>query len=280
MFLFKAEVFLQELQQHAPDIKQTCHLAFNHAIRHDNYVRITLDSFRDCPEDSIDYAIMEKTSHATVMPIDCGWADMGDWTTIAEINSVNEQGNVIKGEVLTEDVTNCCLYSNNRLIAAIGIHDQVIIETRDAVLIANKDRTQDVKRIVSQLQQLSHQAAENHYRVIRPWGYYETLIESDNYIVKHIMVKPNAGLSLQVHQHRAEHWVVVSGIAKVECEQQHYKLENNESTYIPPGSRHRLSNSGSTPLHIIEIQTGEYLSEEDIFRFDENYRAQSETIAS
>lgn len=280
MFLFRAKVFLQELQQHAPDIKQICHLAFNHAIRHDNYVRITLESFRDCPEDSIDYAIMEKTSHATIMPIDCGWADMGDWTTIAEIHNVNEHGNVIKGEVITEDVTNSCLYSNNRLIAAIGIHDQVIIETRDAVLIANKNRTQDVKRIVSQLQQLSHQAAENHYRVIRPWGYYETLIESDNYIVKHIMVKPNAGLSLQVHQHRAEHWVVVNGNAKVECEQRQYELENNESTYIPPGSRHRLSNAGSTPLHIIEIQTGEYLSEEDIFRFDENYHAQSETIAS
>lgn len=280
MFLFRAEVFLRELKQHAPKIEQVCHLAFNHAIRHDNYVRITLESFKDCPEDSIDYAIMEKTAHATILPIDCGWADMGDWTTIAEINHVNEHGNVVKGEVLTEDVTNCCLYSNNRLIAAIGIHDQVVIETRDAVLIANKNRTQDVKRIVAQLQQLSHQAAEHHYRVLRPWGYYETMIESDNYIVKHIVVKPNAALSLQIHHHRAEHWIVVSGIAKVECEQHHFVLENNESTYIPPGSRHRLSNSGPTPLHIIEVQTGEYLSEEDIFRFDESHQAQTETIAN
>lgn len=279
IFLFRPDVYLNELKEHAPMIEQACRVAFSQAIRHDNYIRLIHDSFNLCPEDSIDYAIMEKTKHATVLPIECGWADMGDWSTIAEVNDGNEHGNVLKGEVLTEDVSNCCLYSNNRLIAAIGIQDQVVIETKDAVLIADKNRTQDVKRIVAQLKQLSHQAAENHHRVLRPWGYHESLIESDNYIVKHIMVKPHAHLSLQIHHHRAEHWVVVSGMAKVECDQRQFILEHNESTYIPPGSKHRLSNAGPTPLHIIEVQTGEYLSEEDIFRFDENLQIQSEVIA-
>lgn len=269
MFLFKARTFLEEVQQLSPDIYSACKKAFSLANRDKSFLRLTRAGFQDCPENSIDYAIMEKTSRALVLPLTCGWADMGDWATIAEINNGNAEGNVLKGDVLTEDVSNCCLYANNRLIAAVGIKDQVVVETQDAILIADKNRTQDVKRIVAQLQQLSHQAAEVHQRVFRPWGYYEFLTKGENYLVKHIMLKPHSKLTLQMHLHRSEHWVVVRGSAQVECDQKQFVLGESESTYIPRACKHRLSNLGEQPLHIIEVQTGDYLNEKDIVRFDE-----------
>lgn len=283
MFMFRAQTYLNELQKQAPDIYESCQAAYQSAVRGHEYIRLTEETFGACRDESIDYAVMEKTQNAVVVPLAAGWADMGDWTSIADVHDADSQGNVIKGDVVAEDVCNSYLYSEDRLLAAVGLDNHIVIETQDAVLVAHKSRCQDVKSIVQQLKEKSHKCAESHDKVYRPWGYYETLSLSTNFQVKHIMVKPGAKLSLQMHQHRAEHWVVVDGIAEVERGEETYVLTKNESTYIPLKCKHRLTNIGDKPLLVIEVQSGDYLGEDDIIRFSDIYgrqRSKTETIAA
>jgi mannose-1-phosphate guanylyltransferase/mannose-6-phosphate isomerase len=214
---------------------------------------------------------MEKTRDAVVVPMQAGWSDLGSWSAVAEIGARDAQGNVLQGDVLAEDTAGSFIRSDGRLVAALGLRDQVVIETRDAVLVADKSRVQDVRKIVQRLEAARRSEAREHCRVYRPWGSYEDLAVGPRFRVKHIVVKPGARLSLQMHHHRAEHWVVVSGTAKVTCGEREFMLSEDQSTYIPIGEKHRLENPGKLPLELIEVQTGSYVGEDDIVRFEDAY---------
>jgi mannose-1-phosphate guanylyltransferase/mannose-6-phosphate isomerase len=236
-----------------------------------DFVRLDHDSFMSIEGDSIDYAVMEKTAKAVVVPLDAGWNDIGSWSALSEVSEQDEQANVVSGDVLIEDSQNCYVRAENRLVAAVGVHDQVIVETADAVLVASRDKAQDVKRIVERLKLEDRLEHLHHRRVFRPWGSYESIDEGERFLVKRIIVNPGASLSLQMHEQRAEHWVVVTGTAKVTRGDEVMELHEDESTYIPLGMKHRLENTTEIPLEIIEVQTGGYLGEDDIVRFDDVY---------
>lgn len=271
MFMFTAARFLQELKLYAPDILESCEQAMAGASEDVDFIRICPEAFGACRSDSIDYAVMEKTQDAVVMPLDAQWNDLGAWNSLWETTGKDEQRNVLTGDVMCEDVTDSYIHSHSRLVAAIGLSDVVLVETADAVLVAAKDRVQDVKRIVQRLEAAGRSESVNHVLVYRPWGSYESLAVGTGFQVKHIAVKPGGTLSLQMHHHRAEHWVVVKGSATVTCEDKVFVLNENESTFIPLGSKHRLQNLTSEPVEIIEVQTGSYLGEDDIVRFDDIY---------
>lgn len=271
MFMFKAERFLQELQKFNPDMYGACHQAIDNAIEDIDFLRLDEAAFKLSPSDSIDYAVMEKTDDAVVIPLNAGWNDVGSWSSLWEISQQNEQGNVLHGDILTQDVKNCYLRSEYRLVAAIGLEDHVVIETADAVLVSHRDKVQDVKKIVNLLKQQNREEVNLHRRVHRPWGTYENIDVESRFQVKRIMVNPGACMSLQMHYHRSEHWVVVKGTAKVTCGDEVFIVTENQSTYIPLGTKHRLENPGKVPLEIIEIQSGSYLGEDDIVRFDDDY---------
>jgi len=271
IFMFSADTYLRELKEHALDIYTACEKALFAATITKKYCRIDSNLFSECREDSIDYAVMEKTKQAALVPMESDWTDLGDWNAMADAHDADRHNNVIKGDVITDNVSNSYLYSEGRVLAALGIKDQIVIETEDALLVAHKDYAQNVKGIVSQLHQKNYKAADTHNKVHRPWGYYETLALSKNFQVKRITIKPGAKISLQMHHHRAEHWVVVDGSAEVTRNNEVYALEKNESTYIPVGTKHRLTNSGNNPLIVIEVQSGDYLGEDDIVRFDDAY---------
>lgn len=271
MFMFKASCYLDELEQHAPEMMSLCRKAYSAATRDMDFVRLDHDAFMSIKGDSIDYAVMEKTDKAVVVPLDAGWNDIGSWSALSEISDSDEQSNVVSGDVLIEDSQNCYVRSEHRLIAAVGIHDQVIVETADAVLVASRDKAQDVKRIVERLKLEERSERLHHRRVFRPWGSYEGIDEGERFLVKRIIVNPGASLSLQMHEHRAEHWVVVTGTARVTRGDDVMELHEDESTYIPVGMKHRLENPTEVPLEIIEVQTGGYLGEDDIVRFDDIY---------
>ncbi|WP_027714506.1 mannose-1-phosphate guanylyltransferase/mannose-6-phosphate isomerase [Desulfuromonas sp. TF] len=271
MFMFRASRFLEELERFAPEMLASCRRALEGAGRDLDFVRLDADAFTACPGDSIDYAVMEKTSDAVVLPLDAGWNDVGSWSALWEAGGKDADGNAILGDVLTRDVRNCYLYSGSRMVAAVGLEDHVVVETADAVLVAPKDRVQDVKHIVEQLKAQGRGEALLHRRVNRPWGSYECIDSSERFQVKHITVHPGASLSLQMHHHRAEHWVIVKGTARVTRGEETFTLSENESTYIPLGVNHRLENPGKIPLEIIEVQSGSYLGEDDIVRFDDKY---------
>jgi mannose-1-phosphate guanylyltransferase/mannose-6-phosphate isomerase len=271
MFLLRADAYLAELEAHAPDMAEHCRLAMAAADADLDFVRPGREAFALSPSDSIDYAVMEHTERGAVMPLDCGWSDIGAWSTLWDVSGKDDSGNVLQGDVIAEDVSGSYLRSESRLLAAAGVEDLVVVETADAVLVANRHRVQDVKRIVERLRAEGRSEASLHHRVYRPWGSYESLVISDRFQVKRIIVNPGGTLSLQMHHHRAEHWIVVSGTAEVTCEDRTFMLAEDESTYIPLGHRHRLANPGRIPLELIEVQTGSYLGEDDIVRFEDKY---------
>lgn len=271
MFLLRADACLHELEQHAPAIVAAVRKALDGAREDLDFSRLDATAFATCPSDSIDYAIMERTRKGMVVPLSCGWSDVGSWSSLWDVETKNESDNVLIGDVLLHDVDSSYIRSESRLVAAIGLQDVVIVETSDAVLVANKNRVQDVKHIVAALKKNKRDEATLHKRVYRPWGSYESLVNAHRFQVKRIIVNPGQQLSLQMHHHRAEHWIVVSGTAKVTCGEKEFLLAEDESTYIPLGNRHRLTNPGVIPLELIEVQTGSYLGEDDIVRFQDVY---------
>lgn len=274
MFMFKASVLIAELDKFAPKIMTACRAAFEQKSLDLDFVRLDRDAFSLCPDDSIDYAVMEKTGEAVVIPLDCGWSDVGSWASLHEVSDSDESGNVIKGDVIAKDSSGCYIRSESRLVTTVGLRDHIVIETSDAVVVAPRDRSQDVKSIVEQLRADNRPETALHRRVYRPWGSYEGVDSADRFQVKRITVKPGGCLSLQMHHHRAEHWVVVSGTARVTVGDKVITVSENQSTYIPVGETHRLENPGIIGLELIEIQTGAYLGEDDIVRFDDVYGRQ------
>ena len=271
MFLFKASKYLEELEQYHPEMLYACKTALEKAAADLDFLRLDKETFTACPSDSIDYAVMEKTTSAAVVPLDAGWSDVGAWSALWDVKERDASGNVAKGDVLLHEVKDSFIYASSRMVAAVGIDDHVIVETADAVLVASKDRVQDVKAIVERLKSEGRDEAVTHVRVNRPWGSYETIDRSDRFLVKRIIVKPGSALSLQKHYHRAEHWIVVKGTARITIGEKEVVLREDQSTYIPVGTKHRLENPGKIPLELIEVQTGSYLGEDDIERFDDKY---------
>ncbi|QFT20946.1 Alginate biosynthesis protein AlgA [Pseudomonas sp. THAF187a] len=279
MFLFRASRFLEELKQHDVDIYDTCLLALERSLREGEQIAIDPATFACCPDNSIDYAVMEKTDRACVVPLSAGWNDVGSWSSIWEVHDKDAAGNVVSGDVLLEDSRNCLVHGNGKLVSVLGLDDIVVVETKDATMVAHKDRVQDVKKLVGKLDAQGRSETQNHCAVYRPWGSYDSVDMGGRFQVKHITVKPGAQLSLQMHHHRAEHWIVVSGTARVTCDDREFLLTENQSTYIPMTSVHRLSNPGKIPLEIIEVQSGTYLGEDDIERLEDVY-GRSDAVAA
>ena len=274
MFLFGARRYLGELERLAPQMARTVAEAFGSAQADLDFTRIDARRFETCPADSIDYAVMEKTRDAVVVPLAAGWSDVGSWAALHEASSADANGNVARGDVIVEDSSGCYLYSESRLVAAVGLADHVVVETKDAVLVAPKDRVQDVKKLVFRLKEGGRYEHSLHREVFRPWGSYDSIENGQRFQVKRLKIKPGATLSLQLHHHRAEHWIVVSGTARITRGDEVFLLEENQSTYIPIGMRHRIENPGMIPLHIIEVQSGSYLGEDDIVRLEDHYGRQ------
>ncbi|TXS89864.1 mannose-1-phosphate guanylyltransferase/mannose-6-phosphate isomerase [Parahaliea maris] len=271
MFLLRADAYLAELERHAPAMLEACREAMAGAATDMDFVRPEAAAFNRCPADSIDYAVMEHTGAGGVVALDCGWSDIGAWSALWEVGAQDASGNVTSGDVLLDNCSNSYFRSDSRLVAATGVENLVVVETADAVLVADRDQVQNVKRIVTALKAGQRGEAELHAKVYRPWGSYESLVESDRFQVKRIIVNPGQKLSLQMHHHRAEHWIVVHGTAEVTCEDRVFMLAEDESTYIPLGHKHRLANPGKIPLELIEVQSGAYLGEDDIVRFEDVY---------
>lgn len=271
MFMFTARTYLEELRKYAPDMLAACDSVYSQAVIDDDFIRLDKNIFSACPSDSIDYAVMEKTADAVVSPLNAGWSDVGSWSALWEIGEQDDHGNVLKGDVFLHDTKNCYVSAEERIVATVGLEDHVIVETADAVLVARKDRVQDVKAIVNQLKAGKRHEASVHRRVSRPWGAYQSVDNADRFQVKRISVNPGASLSLQMHHHRAEHWIVVKGTARVVKGDEAILLSENQSTYIPLGVTHRLENPGVIPLELIEVQSGSYLGEDDIVRFEDVY---------
>ena len=270
MFLFRASRYLEELRKFRPDILDAVSLAFASAQRDGDFIRLDKEAFAASPADSIDYAVMEKTADAMVLPVDIGWNDVGSWSALWDVAERDADGNAHHGDVIAVDTRNSYAYAQ-RLVALVGVDDMVVVETDDAILVARKDRVQDVKLVVAQLKESQRRQAVLHRKVYRPWGAYDSIDMGERFQVKRITVKPGGVLSLQMHHHRAEHWIVVSGTAKVTRGEDTLLLSENQSTYIPLGVTHRLENPGMVPLELIEVQSGSYLGEDDIVRFEDAY---------
>ncbi|EQA7358755.1 mannose-1-phosphate guanylyltransferase/mannose-6-phosphate isomerase [Enterobacter hormaechei] len=266
MFMFKASVFINELQKFRPDILESCKQSLASATQDLDFIRLDHASFKNCPEESIDYAVMEKTSETIVVPLDAKWSDVGSWSALWEISQKDEYGNAVRGDIIVEDSSNSYLYSQHRLIGVVGIQDIVVVETKDAILVAHKNKVQHVKKIVSRLKELNRSEFLQHREIFRPWGSHDTIAEGQRYQVKHVIVLPGQVTAKQIHYHRTEHWIVVSGTAKVHLEDKTYLVSENESTYIPVGTPHAIENPGKIPLEIIEVRSGFYLEEDDVVR--------------
>lgn len=271
MFMFRASDYIAELTRYRPEIVDLCRSALDASENDLGFLKVSANDFSKCPSDSIDYALMEKTNNGVVIPIDVGWSDIGSWSAIHGVQDQDESGNVIQGVVVESDVKNSLLISDKKLVAAIGVENTVLVETDDAILLASMDRVHDVGELVSQLQDQSAPQTELHRKVYRPWGSYDSLESGDGFQVKRLIVKPGEKLSLQMHKHRAEHWIVVKGLAEVVNGDDTFLLNVNESTYIPLGAKHSLANPGKDDLEIIEVQSGSYLGEDDIIRFEDVY---------
>jgi len=277
IFMMRASVWLAALDRCRKDIASACRDAANKGSVDGCFVRADRDAFLACPSDSIDYAVMERLAgggnlpQGVVLPLSAGWSDVGAWEALWRVLPKDGNGNIAQGDVLLDDCRDTLAFSGARLVACVGVNNLIVVETADAVLVADKDRTQDVKRIVDRLKQDGREEGQLHRKVFRPWGWYDSIDEGDRFKVKHIMVKPNATLSLQMHHHRAEHWIVVRGTAKVTRGTDTYLVSENESTYIPLGTQHRLENPGKVPLEMIEVQSGSYVGEDDIVRFEDVY---------
>jgi mannose-1-phosphate guanylyltransferase len=271
MFMFRASRFLAELEQHRPDILACCRKAAAAPQTDLDFVRIDAEAFKACPEDSIDYAVMEKTDAAVVTPLDAGWSDVGAFGALWDVLPKDANGNVHRGDVLSHDSRNNLVFAENALVATVGLRDAVVVQTKDAVLVAARDRVQEVKRVVEQLKAAQRTEHRLHRQVYRPWGHYDSIDAGARYQVKRITVAPGAKLSVQMHHHRAEHWVVVCGTAQVTVDGKQTMLTENESIYLPVGAVHALENPGKIPLELIEVQVGAYLGEDDIVRFEDRY---------
>ena len=272
MFMFKASVFLSELEKFEPEILSACKKSCTTKNIDLDFIRIDNDAFHQCPNESIDYAVMEHTKNGVVVPLDANWSDVGSWSSLWDIKTKDNNDNVSKGDVFLEDVKNTYTYSSNRLVSVIGVSNLVIVDTQDALLVANKQQTHNIKKIVARLNNDKRSEVDSHRKVFRPWGYYDLVDSGEGFQVKRIVVNSGAKLSLQKHKYRAEHWVVVKGVALVTCGDKIFELVENQSTYIPQGSIHRLENHQDIPLEIIEIQTGSYLGEDDIIRLADDYQ--------
>jgi mannose-1-phosphate guanylyltransferase/mannose-6-phosphate isomerase len=281
MFMMKASIWLKKIEQYRADILRACQLAYDKGVKDLDFFRIDKAQFSACPSDSIDYAVMEhmatmeassqNEAFGAVVPLQAGWSDVGAWSALWDVGPRDENGNITRGDVLQHDVSNSYIHADHRLVAGVGVKDLIIVETADAVLVAHKDNSQEVKRIVETLKAQKREEHLFHRRVFRPWGSYEGVVAGERFQVKKIMVHPGAALSLQMHHHRAEHWVVVKGTARVTRGEDVFLISENESTYIPLGTMHRLENPGTLPLEMIEVQSGSYLGEDDIVRYDDKY---------
>jgi mannose-1-phosphate guanylyltransferase/mannose-6-phosphate isomerase len=271
-FLFRADAMIEEMSRHQPDVVSAVENAIKQATNDLGFLRLDADAFAASPQTSVDYAVMEKTDRAAVVRGDFRWSDIGSWDALAEILPSDHDRNVVLGPVVRIDSTNCIIHANDRLVAAVGVQDLIIVSTADAVMVVPRSRAQEVRDLVDKLKELKRPEADTHRRVDRPWGYYETLDVTDRFQVKRIVVNPGGMLSLQMHQHRAEHWVVVRGTADITVGEETRTLNENQSLYIPSGTVHRLANTGATPLELIEVQTGNYLGDDDIVRLDDIYR--------
>jgi mannose-1-phosphate guanylyltransferase/mannose-6-phosphate isomerase len=272
MFLFTARRYLEELRRFRPDILASVEAALLRSTPDLDFVRLDARAFASCPADSVDYAVMERTRAASVVAADFGWSDIGSWSALWELDPKDAQGNSVRGDVYLDGASGCYVRAEGRLVAALGVRDLVIVETDDAVLVAHKDHAQDVKQTVEHLKRSRRDEHISHRRVYRPWGYFESIGEGSAYQVKRLMLKPGSRISLQRHRRRAEHWVVVAGRAKVTRGAEETVIGPNQSTYIPLGAKHRLENIGAEPLFVIEVQSGDYFGEDDIERFDDDYR--------
>jgi len=271
MFLMRTSLWLEELARLRPDMLNACRSAFEQGVKDGDFYRVNKQAFVSCPGDSIDYAVMEKTERAAVVPLDAGWSDIGAWSALWDVSEQDAEGNVTQGDVYMHATQNALLIAQHRFLAAVGLEDIIVIETSDAVLVAHKDHAQSVREIVNRLKTEERSEYQQHRRVHRPWGCFEGIDRGERFQVKRLTINPGAAISLQMHRHRAEHWVVVKGTAKVTRGNKEYALTENQSMYIPIGEKHRLENPGSIPLEIIEIQSGSYLGEDDIMRFEDNY---------
>ena len=271
MFLFKASRYLQELKTHRPDIAAACEAAAGTVSPDLDFIRVDTEAFTACPDDSIDYAVMENTGDAVMVPMDAGWNDIGSWSSLWEMSVKDESENVTSGDVLLYGTTNSFVRADDKLVAVVGLDDVVVVSTKDATLVAHKEGVQDAKVIAAEIKANGRSEWELHREVYRPWGKYDSIDQGDRYQVKRITVKPGARLSIQMHHHRAEHWIVVSGTAKVGKDEQEILLAENQSVYIPVGCKHWLENPGKIPLELIEVQSGAYLGEDDIVRFSDVY---------
>ena len=271
IFLFRASAILAELERLAPEVVSACRSALEHDSADLEFLRLEREAFANGPSVAIDVAVMEKTDRGVVLPLDADWSDVGSWGALWETSEQDSEGNVLRGRVISEDSRNCYLRSEHRLVVGLGVEDLVVVETDDVVLVARRDRAQDVKGIVGRLEREGAPESRAHRRIYRPWGHYDGVVEGERWQVKKISVKPGASLSLQMHHHRAEHWVVVRGTAVVEKDGIEELVGENQSTYIPLGARHRLTNPGKIPMELIEVQSGPYLGEDDIVRFDDRY---------
>jgi len=271
MFLFKASAILSELERLAPEVVSACRSALEHDTPDLDFLRLEREAFAGCPNVAIDVAVMERTDRGAVLPLEAGWSDVGSWSALWETADQNPDGNVLRGRVISEDSQNCYLRSEHRLLVGLGVNDLVVVETDDVVLVAHRDKAQDVKGIVGLLEREGARESKAHRKIYRPWGAYDGVTEGERWQVKKIVVNPGASLSLQMHHHRAEHWIVVKGTAVVEKDGVQELLGENQSTYIPLGCKHRLSNPGKIAVELIEVQSGAYLGEDDIVRFEDRY---------
>jgi len=271
MFMFSAKDYLKALQTYSKAIYDSCHEAYQTLVREMDFARLPEETFSRCPSNSIDYAVMEHTAAAVVVSLDAGWNDVGSWSSLWNIGDKDEYGNVLRGDVLTEDTRNTYVHAEHRLVTTLGLDNVIVVETADAVMIANPEHVQDVKALVDQLKAEGRSEAESHREIYRPWGKYDSVDIGERYQVKRITVNTGAKLSVQMHHHRAEHWIVVSGTAKVTIDNVEQLLSENQSTYVPIGSVHSLENPGKVPVEMIEVQSGAYLGEDDIVRFEDLY---------
>ncbi|MEN6623663.1 MAG: mannose-1-phosphate guanylyltransferase/mannose-6-phosphate isomerase, partial [Smithella sp.] len=278
MFMMRASIWLQAMEQFQPEMLAACKTAYEKGISDNDFMRLDHKSFKICPSDSIDYAIMEKiTSNKSqpikgaMVPLKAGWSDVGAWDAVWSIAKKDSSGNVTTGDVILENSYNSLVHASSHLVACIGIDNLVVVETPDAVLVTNKDEVQDIKKIVTHLKNEGRPETVNHRKVYKPWGWYESLDRGEQFQVKHILINPGAKLSLQIHEHRAEHWIIVRGSAEITCGEEVLLLTENQTVFIPRGAKHRIENKGDAPLEIIEVQYGSYLGEDDIIRLDDIY---------
>ncbi|HEE0104253.1 mannose-1-phosphate guanylyltransferase/mannose-6-phosphate isomerase [Citrobacter freundii] len=271
MFMFRAKKYLEELEKFRPDILESCKAAISGCKDSDEFIKIDRDLFIACPDESVDYAVMEKTTDAVVVGLDADWSDVGSWSALWDVSAKDKKGNVLTGDTFLHNANNCYINTDEKLVAAIGVDNLVIINTKDAVLVVDKDQVQDVKKVVEYLKANHRSEYKRHREIYRPWGRCDVVVQTERFNVNRITVKPGAAFSMQMHHHRTEHWVVLSGTGEVTIKDQKFLLTENQSTFIPIGAQHRLENPGKIPLELLEIQSGSYLGDDDIIRIKDQY---------